>query len=192
MVAVESAAHPMTEKGKGEEPKASVEVLARNLDFFKVLHEDERNRATRLGQLATAYFGLEGLYVGAVAFRFADVAATAKTSGVPLAVFLGALIVMIVALAITARAISIRIGEGLAEPKTLAERLERDPEDEASFLLHRCVDYAVAADTNSEVNDQRANLLEIAGWCIFASIGIHGLGIAWGLGKSLCSFLGGP
>src|SRR4051812_7402921 len=37
---------------------ASIEALSRNYDFFKALHEDERNRSARLSQLAAAYVGL--------------------------------------------------------------------------------------------------------------------------------------
>jgi hypothetical protein len=168
-----------------DDAKLSAAVLGRNLDFFRALYEAEQSRATRLSQLATAYFGIEGLYIGAVAFKFADVAATATSSGVPVTVFLAALGLMLLALALTASAVAVRVTEGLEEPLTLAKRLEEAPQDEADFLFDRCMDYAVAADRNSAVIDKRANRLQIAGWAIFGAIFVHGLGVAWALAKSL-------
>jgi hypothetical protein len=166
-------------------PKATPEALGRNFDFFKALHEDERNRSTRLAQLATAYFGLEGLYIGAVAFKYSDVMKTAGDMKVPPQLFLGTLTLVLIALVLTMRAVAIRVTEGLSEPKELAEKLERDPDDEGTFLLHRCMDYAVATQKNSAVNDQRATALEWSGWLLFGAIGAHGLAIAFGLFKNL-------
>jgi hypothetical protein len=166
-------------------PKATREALARNFDFFKALHEDERNRSARLAQLATAYFGLEGLYIGAVAFKYSDVMETAVDMKVPPQVFLATLSLVLLALILTMRAVAIRVSEGLAEPQQLAEKLEQNPDDEATFLLDRCMDYAVATQNNSAVNDKRATALTWSGWLLFAAIGAHGVAIAFGLFRNL-------
>lgn len=162
-------------EGDGQEIKASVSALARNYDFFKALHDDERNRGTRLGQLAAALLGVEGLFIGAVAFKFADVSRLAEAIQVPPGVFLVSLTLTLVALTATIRAIAIRTHEGLAHPRELATKLEQAPDDEAAFLLHRCMDYAVAAENNSEVNDKRASALNWAGWLVFTAIIVLGL-----------------
>lgn len=155
---------------------SDVSTLARNYDFFKALHEDERNRATRLGQLATAYIGIEGLYIGAVAFKYSDVATTARDLHVPAAVFLLVLAVMIIALVTTIWSVSIKTGEGLADPEKLTPDLN-PPYDEVAFLKERCIDFGVAVKFNSQVNEKRARALWLSGILIFLAIAVLGVAV---------------
>ncbi|HET9285835.1 MAG TPA: hypothetical protein VFR24_28110 [Candidatus Angelobacter sp.] len=136
---------------------------------FKELYNEEGARHTSLEGKARLYITLITFYLGAIAFRFKDLAAT--NSAIPTAKWLysGIAGAMLVALLFTVNALRIRTFEGVFDPEEVIRKFGRQSPSDADFLDDRIVDLSVATNRNSAQNDRIAKQLSFASMFIFLS-----------------------
>jgi hypothetical protein len=147
--------------------------------FFKGIYEEENLRYKQLAARAKFYFTIQTVYLAALAFKFDDIKTLANALTVPLVLFIAIGLLLVLGVLFTLLATRIQDYEGPANLKKIIKSMDSAPQSDSDFLDDRLVDYAVAAERNSEANDKTANWLTMTGWTLFAAISLHFLTFVW-------------
>jgi hypothetical protein len=150
----------------------------RQYEFFRSLYEEENERYTALEARTKLYLTVITLYVGAIAFKFEDVAKFATRFGIATSLLAAVGLIFLLALVLTVLAARIRDFEGLCEPEALIEGMGNKPITDSKFFEDRVIDLAVATTRNSKENDKIAGLLYWASVLIALGVLAHFL-IVW-------------
>jgi hypothetical protein len=140
---------------------------------FKEVYDEESERYSNLGTRANLYLTLITFYLGAVLLKVDDVLKFVTTFRVPVVLFLLIGALLVVALLLTALAVSIRDYEGVCDPEEVIEGFSESPPLDEEFLDDRIVDLAVATNRNSRQNNRVAGLLQWAARVICCSVALQ-------------------
>lgn len=141
-------------------------------DFFRALYEEEASRYRDLGDRAKLYLTVITAFVATLTLKADDVQKSALALRIPwvLVLVIGGLVA--IALFLTAAATMVRRYEGAVDAQGLLDQFiasNRPPTNE-DFFDGRIVDYAVAAEVNSRINNQTGALLTAAGLVLAAAL----------------------
>jgi hypothetical protein len=131
-------------------------------EFFRLLYQEETDRYNELEQRARLYFTVISFYLGAIAFKFADLAPFLKAAHVPIGATMFVAACMIVSLTFCVLGVQIRTYEGIAESKDVVNSMGETPPSDADFFDARVADFVVATQRNSTQNDRVATYLSIS------------------------------
>jgi len=139
--------------------------------FFKSLYDEEGERAKILAEHAKNNLGLATLYSAFILFvvekQVADIAWWAKL------LFCSAVLFMLGAFLLSLMATQIAAYQIPNEPTDIIERLGNNPPSDDDFFDDRIIDYALACETNSSVNDRKADMLLYARYALLGGIALH-------------------
>lgn len=141
--------------------------------FYRALYEEENARYGLLEARARLYLTILTFYLGALAFKLADVKVFFLEFGIPLPVGMAAGLAFVIALLCCISSILIREYEAITDPEELIASLGPNPPRDEDFFDDRIVDMAVATNRNSRQNDRAANALQAAGWLMAAGVVLH-------------------
>jgi hypothetical protein len=148
-------------------------------DFFNGMYAEQTDRRKNIQDRAKFYFTIVSFYFGVILFKIPDVADPSKLSkterwfSIASAVFLSASLIF------TLLATRVRSFEIPCDPEKVLESYGDKLPEEAEFLEDRIVDLVVAINRNRKENAKSAKQISLAGWLMFAAIGIQLLGLIW-------------
>ena len=140
-------------------------------EFFKSLYDDENERTKILAEHAKNNLGLATVYSAFIIFVMDK--QTDHLTVVGKSLFVGAIIFMLAAFLLSLLATQISAFEAPTVPSDIFESYGDDPPTDEDFFDDRIVDYSVACERNSSVNDGKANLLLFARYLLLAGIAAH-------------------
>jgi hypothetical protein len=139
--------------------------------FFKSLYDEESERAKILAEHAKNNLGLATLYSAFILFviekQTADIAWLGKL------LFCSAILCMLGAFLLSLMATQIAEYQIPNEPTDIIQTLGADPPTDEEFFDARMVDYALACETNSPINDRKADMLRYARYLLLGGITLH-------------------
>lgn len=141
--------------------------------FFKSLYDEESERIKILAEHAKNNLGLTTLYSAFVLFVIEKEASHIDLVGKVL--FCGAIIFLLISFFLSLLATQIADYMVPSEPKEIIDAYGAKPPTDEEFFDARIVDYAIASETNSEVNDRKAGMLLYARYALLAGVGLHAL-----------------
>ena len=139
--------------------------------FFKSLYDEESERAKILAEHAKNNLGLATLYSGFILFVVEKQVANIAWLGKFL--FCGAILFMLGAFLLSLMATQIADYQIPNEPTDIVEGFGDDPPTDEDFFDDRVIDYALACETNSSVNDRKADMLLDARYLLLGGITLH-------------------
>jgi hypothetical protein len=140
--------------------------------FFKALYDEENERSKILGEHAKNNLALTTLYSAFVLFPFKDLNII---STLEKWVFIIGVTLMLLAILLSLQATNIAKYEAITEPRDIFEKFGDNPPDDAEFFDDRIVDYSVAYERNSAVNDRKAAHLYVARYLLLGGITSHAI-----------------
>ena len=147
--------------------------------FFKDLYEEESKRTDELHEHAKNNLGLTTLYSAFVIF----VVEKLKADGpVTRAAFFATIACMLVAFLLSLWATRVSVFEAVNVPADVLEEYGDDEPSDSDFFDDRIVDYTVAYERNAVVNNEKANQLIVARYCLLAGIALHAIYFAVRIG----------
>jgi hypothetical protein len=139
--------------------------------FFKSLYDEENERAKILGEHAKNNLGLATLYSAFILFviekQIADITWSGKLF------FCGAILLMLGAFLLSLMATQIASYQIPNEPTDIIEAFGDNPPTDEEFFDDRIIEYALACETNSSVNDRKADTLRYARYLLLGGIALH-------------------
>lgn len=139
--------------------------------FFKSLYDEENGRATILADHAKNNLGLATLYSAFILFVVEKQVANIGWSGKLL--FCGAIVSMLGAFLLSLMATQIAAYQVPNEPTDIIEGFGDNPPTDEDFFDARIIEYALACEANSSVNDGKADMLRYARYLLLAGIALH-------------------
>jgi len=140
------------------------------LQIFKEAYDAENERYTQLESRAKFYLTIISFYLGAVAFKFADVLKFLKEYRISAALYVGGGMLLSLSLLLTILATRIRGYEGAFDLRQITDSFKSSMPKEKDFLEDRLTDYVVATDRNRATNNRVADLLSGSSWLLFAAV----------------------
>lgn len=139
--------------------------------FFKSLYDEEGERAKILAEHAKSNLGLATLYSAFILFvvekQVADIAWLGKL------LFCSAILLMLGAFLLSLMATQIAAYRIPNEPTDIIEGFGDDPPTDDDFFDDRIIEYAVACEKNSPINDGKADMLHYARYLLLGGIALH-------------------
>jgi len=135
--------------------------------YFKSIYDEETAREEWLGQLAKTYLSLITLYS---AFVFFVAEKLKPDSTLSKLVFCATVVAMVVSFLFSLWSSKVSEYEALNDPQEIIKKFGDSPPTDEDFFDDRIIDFAVAYQRNSEVNDRKADQLVVAGYAILAGI----------------------
>src|SRR5215813_2029361 len=135
-------------------------------EFFKLLFDEETTRYKDLIDRGKTYISLLTLYGAFLAFSIKD----AAPEGRLLWLFVALIVLFLAAFALAVTALNIQSYEGINEPDDVVSEL---PQRNAAFFDARIVDFSVASERNSKLNDRRATFLRLSGLFLLLGLVSH-------------------
>jgi hypothetical protein len=129
------------------------------LQVFKDTYDAENERYTQLESRAKFYLTVISFYLGAIAFKFADVLKFLEQYRISGAVYIGAGVLLSFSLLLTILATRIRGYEGAFDLEKISEDCKSSMPKEEDFLIGSLAAYRVATRKSRRTNDRVANLL---------------------------------
>jgi len=142
----------------------------KQLEFFRYLFEHEAKRYEHLAERAKLYFAVISFYLGAIAFKFEDVAKFVRQSAVPVLVVAINGAIATAALVFCVLAMQIRPYEAIADPEDIIKRFGSQQPTDADFNDERLVEFTVAARRNGGENERTARYLAISAALLLVSV----------------------
>lgn len=130
--------------------------------FFKELYDEENKRYSELDNKGKLFVTIITFYLGAIAFKFNDVAHFTEQVSYAKWFYLIIAIVLVGALLCTMFAIRVRSFEGICDPEEVIDKYGEVAPSDTDFLDDRIADLAVATNRNSNQNDRIAENLALA------------------------------
>ncbi len=140
--------------------------------FFKSLYDEENERSKILAEHAKNNLTLTTVYSAFVLFPFKDLKITNSTEKWVFVLGVG---LMLFSILVSLWATNIANYEAITEPKDIFEGFGDNPPDDAEFFDDRIVDYSVAYEKNSAVNDKKAVYLHGARYLLLGGIVAHAM-----------------
>jgi hypothetical protein len=138
--------------------------------FFKSLYDEESQRANLLAEHAKNNLGLSTLYS---AFMLFVLEKEKIFTSVSKGLFIAAVVSMLAAFLLSLWATQIAIYEGVTDPSDIFKEYGDEPPTDEDFFDDRIVDYSVAYDRNSIVNDKKAGQLLFARYFLLIGVALH-------------------
>jgi hypothetical protein len=139
-------------------------------EAFRAAYEAENDRYAQLESRAKLYLTIITFYLGAVAFKFADVLTFMKTYAIPPTLYIAGGVLLLLSLLLTILATRIRTYETAYDLRQIIESFEDVPPSDSKFRDDRLADYTIATERNRATNNRVANLLAGSSWLLFAAI----------------------
>ena len=140
--------------------------------FFKSVYDEETARQASLQDRAKYYLSIITFYSAFILF----VAEKLKPTNITLkVVFVAAVGSMLVAFLYSLWSIKISNYEAPSDPNEIIDGFQTAPPTDEDFFDDRIIDYAVAYERNSAVNDSKANQLSVAGYWMLVGLTAHAL-----------------
>jgi len=139
-------------------------------EFFKLLYEEEGERYGQLEARAKLYLGVITIFLATLLFKAGEVKASVTEIRIPWALVLIEAALLAASLMFTVFGSLIRTYEGLADPEEIIKKFSALPPKDEDFLDDRIVDFAVATNRDSKVNDRTAMFLSFAGILLSAAM----------------------
>lgn len=148
-------------------------------DFFSRMYDEQADRRRNIQERAKFYFAVISFYLGVILFKIQDVSDVSKLSRPARWFSVTSAVVLSASLFFAVFAARVRSYEIPCDPEKLLESSGDELQEEGEFLEGRIVDFAVAINRFRQVNTKAANQISIAGWLMFAAIGIQVFGLIW-------------
>ncbi len=142
-------------------------------DVFKSLYDEEVERYVALEGRAKLYLTIITFYLGTIAFKIKDVMDFVTKFGIPIWLYLGLSIVLLIALLLTVLATRIRSYEGVCDPEQLFNEVKKGDVNDERFLGRRLADLAIATNRNIAENNRVAMVLQFASYLLFAAVSLQ-------------------
>jgi hypothetical protein len=139
--------------------------------FFKSLYDEENERTKILAEHAKNNLELATLYSAFIIFVMEK--QTAGLTPVGKSLFIAAILLMLAAFLLSLLATQISSFEAPTEPGEIFDSFANTAQTDAKFFDDRIVDYSVACQRNSSVNDRKATMLSVARYLLLAGIAAH-------------------
>jgi hypothetical protein len=147
------------------------------IDFFSRMYDEQAATWKNIQERAKFYFAVISFYLGVILFKIQDVSDVSKLSRPTRWFSVTSAVVLSASLFFALFAARVRSYEIPCDPEKL---LSGDQlKEEGEFLEDRIVDFAVAINRIRQVNNKAADQMRIAGWLMFAAIGIQVFGLIW-------------
>jgi len=138
--------------------------------FFKGMYDEESARQLLLADRAKLYLSLMTFYSAFVLFAAEKLRPDTVTLKV---IFVATVGSTLSAFLLSLWSIRVSVYEGVVNPQEIVAAFGTSPPDDEDFFAHRIVDFAVACQRNSAVNDRKARQLTYAGFLLLAGIFLH-------------------
>jgi hypothetical protein len=138
--------------------------------FFKGLYDEESARQTSLADRAKVYLSLMTFYSAFVLFAAEKLK---PDTAVLKILFVATVASTLLAFLLSLWSIRISEYEALNDPQEIIAGFGTSPPEDEDFFDDRIVDFAVAYQRNSDVNDRKATQLTWAGFLLLAGIFLH-------------------
>jgi hypothetical protein len=138
--------------------------------FFKGLYDEENARQTSLADRAKVYLSLVTFYSAFVLFAAEKL--KPDTTALKI-IFVGTVGSTLAAFLLSLWSIRVSEYEALNDPQEIITGFGTSPPEDEDFFDDRIVDFAVAYQRNSIVNDRKAVKLSWAGFLLLAGIFLH-------------------
>jgi hypothetical protein len=127
--------------------------MATELQFqvFKAVYLEENDHYVQLESRAKFYLSIVTFFLGAIAFKFADLLAFAQLYAVPPLLYIGTAVLLVLSLLLTILAMRIRTYEAACDLHDIKNSFGSSAPKDSDFLDERLVDYAIAADRRFEL-----------------------------------------
>lgn len=142
----------------------------KQFQFFQSLYLEETDRAKSLRDRGNSYLSLVTLYSAFVIFVAEKMRPTDNFERVLFSLTMGAMVTAFVVSLWANRIASFQIA---IEPRDIITELGKSPPTDAEFFDDRILDYVLACEQNSKINDGKAEWLSIAGYCLLLAIALH-------------------
>jgi hypothetical protein len=139
------------------------------LQVFKGAYEAENERYAQLESRAKFYLTVISFYLGAIAFKFADVLKFLEQYRISGGVYIGAGVLLSFSLLLTILATRIRGYEAAFDLDKISEECESSMPDEERFHIKCLASYRVATRRNRRTNDRVGKLLSASSWLLFGA-----------------------
>ena len=139
-------------------------------EFFKFLYQEEGERYSQLEARAKLYLGVITVFLATLLYKAGEVKASVTAIRIPWALVLIEAALLAASLMFTVFGSLIRTYEGLADPEEIIKKFSASPVADEDFLDDRLVDFAVATNHDSKVNDRTAMFLSAAGILLSAAM----------------------
>lgn len=139
-------------------------------EIFRAAYDAENERYERLESRAKLYLTIITFYLGAVAFKFADVLIFMKTYGIPPTLYIAGGVLLLLSLLLTILATRIRAYERAYDLRDIIESFKESAPTDSEFLDARLADYTIASERNRAANNRVADLLSGSSWLLFSAI----------------------
>ncbi len=142
----------------------------KQVEFFKLVHQMERDRTTGLRETAKTYINLSSIYSAFIIFvaeKLRPVDVSAKM------IFSATIVSMLLAFLFSILVVHVANYQGLTNLRRIIENFGDQPPTDDDFFDDRIVDYAVACQRNLTVNNQKARFLSASGYLILIGLALH-------------------
>jgi hypothetical protein len=144
----------------------------KQMEFFKYLFDLESERRKLLRATATTYLTLSTFYS---AFVFFVAEKLRPIEFLPKLLFAAAVVSMIVAFVLSLWVIQVSSLYVPTRPNAVIGQYGEHPPSDADFFDNRIIDFSVAYNANSPLNDRKARTLAAAGGSMLAGLIFHAL-----------------
>lgn len=135
-------------------------------DAFRDIYQDEAARTARINTVAAACLPVPSFFLSALFFNLKVVLEVAQQSDCGIFVLCGVWFFFLFAILCSVLSFFIRTQEGLFDPNTLAEEIEKNQPSDEQFFTERIADFVVATERNDKVNNRKAFWVRLAQICI--------------------------
>lgn len=144
----------------------------KQMEFFKSLFDSESARTEFLRDTAKTYLTLSAFYSAFVIF----VAEKLRPAQLfPRLLFAGSIATMIAAFLLSLWVIQVATFVAPTHPNLVFDEYGARPPSDAEFFDNRIINFSVAYEVNSKVNDSKARVLRVGGYAMLAGLVFHAL-----------------
>ena len=143
--------------------------------FFKSVYDEETARQASLQDRAKYYLSIITVYSAFILFVAEKLKPTTFTHKLVFVVAVGS---MLAGFLFSLWSMKISAYETPSDPNEIIDGFQTAPPTDDDFFDDRIIDYAVAYERNSAVNDSKADQLTLAGYCMLVGLTAHALYVA--------------